>query len=165
MSAPCDRTTPRPLTARPRPRVLRVEDSGGDLLVLIGPLRGPDHLTVLHRWRYYHVPVSAIAPSRAAVRYVAFYEPAGRFGIATGRIREYAEVLRVSRVRRADLPGLTWPAHGGADVPYYRFDLGPLRRLSRPVVNREGQRVGFRFPDLGRLLRAGTLRDLPRGAG
>jgi hypothetical protein len=146
-----------------RPRVFTVSDGGHTTTIMVGPVRGPEHLAAIHRYRFYHVPVSAIAPSRAAVRYVAFYEPAGRFGTATGRIREYAEVLRVSRVRRAELPGLTWPTHRGADVPYYRFDLGPLQRLSRPLSNPEGQRVGFRFPDLGRLLRAGTLRDLARG--
>lgn len=145
---------------RVRPSVLRVRDGAEDALVMIGPVRGPAHLAVIHSRRYYHVPVSAIAPSRAAVRYIAFYEPAGRFGTRTGHIREYAEVLRVSPARRSELPGLTWPGRAGNDVPYYRFDLAPPVALPRPITNPDGQRVTFRFPRLDRLRRVDTVRDL-----
>jgi len=133
---------------------------------MVAPLRGPEQLELIHRARFYHVPVSAIAASRAAVAYIAFYEGASRFHTRTGMIREYAAVLCVSRVRRCDLPGLTWPARGAPDAPYYRFDLEPIQRLARPISNPDRLRVAFRFPNFDRFGGAATLRELGnRGSG
>lgn len=127
---------------------------------MVGPLRGPEHLEVIRRARFYHVPVSAIAVSRTAVAYIAFYEGASRFHTRIGVIREYAAVLRVSRARRCDLPGLTWPARGTPDASYYRFDLGPIQQLARPITNPDRLRVAFRFPDFERFCGAETLGEL-----
>jgi hypothetical protein len=143
-----------------RPRLVTVSDGGRTAIVMIGPVRGPEHLALIHRFGFYHVPVSAIAASRAAVAFIAFYEPASRFGAKTGVIREYAEVVRVSRAPRRDLPGLTWPGRGSADTPYYRFDLGPLLSLPQPIPNPERLRVVFRFPNVERFQRAATIREL-----
>ena len=147
--------------ARGRARFLTVSEGGGTLTIMVGPLRGPEHLALIRRARYYHVPVSAIAASRTAVAYIAFYEGASRFHSRTGIIREYARVVRVSRVRRCDLPGVTWPPRGAPDAPYYRFDLGPIQRLARPIANPDRLRVAFRFPDFERFCEAATLGELP----
>lgn len=144
--------------------MLTVTDGGRTAIVMIGPVRGPEHLALIHGLGFYHVPVSAIAASRTAVAFVAFYEPASRFRGRTGVIREYAAVVRVSRVPRRDLPGLTWPGRGNQDTPYYRFDLGPLRPLPQPIANPERLRVVFRFPDAERFRRATTIRELGREA-
>jgi hypothetical protein len=146
--------------ARGRVKFLTVSEGGRSLTIMVGPLRGPDHLELIRRARFYHVPVSAIASSRTAVAYIAFYEGASRFQARTGLIREYAAVLRVSRARRCDLPGLTWPARGAPDAPYYRFDLGPIQQLARPITNPDRIRVAFRFPDFGRFEEAATLAEL-----
>ena len=143
-----------------RPRFLTVSEGGRSLTIMVGPLRGPEHLELIRRARFYHVPVSAIAATRTAVAYIAFYEGASRFHARMGVIREYAAVLRVSRARRSDLPGLTWPARGAPDAPYFRFDLGPILRLARPITNPERLRVAFRFPDFERLSGAETLGEL-----
>ena len=146
-----------------RPRFVTLGDGGRSATVMIGPLRGPEHLALIHDRRFYHVPVTAIAASRTAVGFVAFYEPASRFRADTGAIREYAEVVRVSRVRRGDLPGLTWPGRGNNETPYYRFDLGPILSLPQPITNPERLRVVFRFPDGERFRRAASIRELGRG--
>jgi hypothetical protein len=130
---------------------------------MIGPLRGPEHLALIHERRFYHVPVSAIAPSRTEVAFVAFYEPASRFREHAGVIREYAEVIGVSRVRRRDLPGLTWPGRGNDETLYYRFDLGPILSLPQSITNPERLRVVFRFPEVERFRRATNIRELGRG--
>jgi len=148
---------------RRRVKVLTVSEGGRSAQVLVGTVRGPEHLELIRRARFYHVPISAIAASRTAVAYVAFYEGATRFRGRVGGIREYAAVLRVSHVRRAELPGLTWPGRRGEDALYYRFDLGPLQQLPRPITNPDRLRVVFRFPDLAKLRGAATVRDL--GAG
>jgi hypothetical protein len=146
--------------ARGRVKFLIVSESGRSLTIMVGPLRGPDHLELIRRARFYHVPVSAIASSRTAVAFIAFYEGASRFHARTGVIREYAAVLRVSRARRCDLPGLTWPARGAPDALYYRFDLGPTLQLARPITNPNRLRMAFRFPDFERFGEAATLAEL-----
>lgn len=145
--------------SRTRIRVLRVGDGPDAATVMIGPVRGPEHLDLIRREAFYHVPVSAIAAARTAVTHVAFYEPASRFG-TPGVIRAYAEVRRVSQVRRGDLPGITWPGRRGQEALYYRFDLGPLLLLPHPITNPERRRVLFRFADLARVRRAETLAGL-----
>jgi len=149
---------------RGRPRFLTLREGGAASQVMVGVLRGPEHLEVVQRHRFYHVPVSAIAAARTAVAYAAFYEGAAQFGRDTGMIRFYAPVLRVSRVRRVELPGLTWAGRGGPDTLYYRFDLGPIETLSRAITNPERLRVAFRFPAIDRLRQAETLTDLGRVA-
>jgi hypothetical protein len=143
-----------------RVRVVSVSDGGRTATIMVGPVRGPEHLTLIQQLGFYHVPVSAIAASRTVVAFVAFYEGASRFQGAPGAIRQLAEVVRVSRVLRRDLPGLTWPGRRGEDIPYYRFDLGPIRSLPRPITNPDHLRVVFRFPDLQRFEQAATIRDL-----
>ncbi|HWT79808.1 MAG TPA: hypothetical protein VN648_13565 [Candidatus Methylomirabilis sp.] len=115
---------------------------------------------MIRRAQFYHVPVSAVSPSRTGVAYIAFYEGASRFHARTGVIREYAAVQRVSRVRRCDLPGLTWPARGAPDALYYRYDLGPIQQLSQPITNPDRLRVAFRFPEFERFCAATTLAEL-----
>jgi hypothetical protein len=127
---------------------------------MIGPVRGPEHVALIHSLRFYHVPVSAIAAARTAVEFLAFYEPASRFRAATGVIHEYAAILHVSRALRHDLPGLTWPGRRGENTLYYRFDLGPILSLPHPITNPDRLRVVFRFPDLERLRTSTTIRDL-----
>jgi hypothetical protein len=143
-----------------RPQILTVSEGGRSLTIMVGPLRGPEHLELIRRARFYHVPVSAIAATRTAVAYIAFYEGASRFHVRTGAIREYAAVLRVSRARRSELPGLIWPARGAPDALYYRFDLGPIQQLARPIENPERLRVAFRYPDFERFCGAETIGEL-----
>jgi hypothetical protein len=164
-AVPENHTMDRPRYTRGRrPALLTVHDGGRTAIVMIGPVRGPAHLALIHERRFYHVPVSAVAASRAEVGFVAFYEPASRFGARVGVIREYAEVLAVSRVRRGDLPGLTWAGRGNDETPYYRFDLGPILSLPQPIANPERLRVVFRFPAVERFRRATDIRNLGRGA-
>ncbi len=150
----------RSYVTRGRLGFLSVSEGGAALTIMVGPLRGPEHLALVHREQYYHVPVSAIASSRLAVSYIAFYEGASRFGTQIGTVREYAPVLRVSQVRRCDLPGLSWPPRGLPDAPYYRFDLGPIQTLAQPITNLGRLRVGFRFPDYARFREAVSLAEL-----
>ena len=150
---------------RGRVALLAVSEAGCSATIMVGPVRGPEHLEIIRTHRFYHVPVSAIAASRTSVPYIAFYESATRFKRETGLIREYAEVLKVSRVHRGDLPGLTWPGRQGEEASYYRFDLGPLVTLPQAITNPDQLRVVFRFPDMQKFRGAETLRDLgSRGA-
>jgi hypothetical protein len=126
---------------------------------MVGPVKGPEQLTLIRRERFYHVPVSAIAAARTAVTHVAFYEPAARFG-GPGAVRLYAAVRRVTRVTRRELAGVTWKGRHGPAGLYYRFDLGALRALPQPVTNPGRRRIVFRFVSLDRLKAATSLEDL-----
>ena len=75
---------------RIRARVLTVSEAGYSASVMVGPVRGPAHRDLIHRLGFYHVPVSAIAASRAGVSWIAFYEGAAQFRTAVGCVREYA---------------------------------------------------------------------------
>jgi hypothetical protein len=143
----------------------KVAGGGRPARLMVGPVRGPEHLDLIHRLRFYHVPAASIAASRTDVPYIAFYEGASRFGTRLGRIREYAPVLRVSRVPRKELPGLTWSGRHGEEAPYYRFDLGPPASLPQPITNPDRLRVAFLFPRVDQFHRARTLRDLGRARG
>ncbi len=156
--APGTRATGYP--ARFRPRVLAVAEGNQTRSLMVGPVRGPEHLELIRRLHYYHVPVSAIAASRIGVSFIALYQPSARFGLSAGLVQEYAAVQRVSRVRRSQLPGLAWPGRRGQQARYYRFDLGPLFRLPRPITNPDRLRVVFRFPDAARFCGAKTVRQL-----
>jgi hypothetical protein len=147
-----------------RPESLKDARGGRSATLMVGPVRGPEHLDLIHRLRFYHVPAASIAASRTGVSYVAFYEGGSRFGCTPGAIRVYAPVLRVSRVLRKELPGLTWSGRHGEEAPYYRFDLGPPATLPRPITNPDGLRVAFLFPRVDQFHQAATLRDLGRGA-
>lgn len=158
-------TSAYPMACLVRGRVgfLAVSDGAHSATIMVGPVRGPEHLEVIRAHRFYHVPVSGIAASRISVSSIAFYEGAARFKRRMGLIREYAEVLKVTRVRRRDLPGLTWPGRHGEEASYYRFDLGPLVTLPHPITNPDQLRVVFRFPDIQKFRRAETLHELGSG--
>jgi hypothetical protein len=145
---------------RRRVGFVTVSDGAQSAVIMIGPVRGPEHLELIRRARFYHVPVSAIAASRTGVAYIAFYEGKSRFRGKTGVIQEYAPVVGVSRVRRRDLPGLTWAGRRGEDAWYFRFDLGTVLTLPQPITNPDRLRVAFRFPNLDRFRAVSTVREL-----
>ncbi len=66
----------------------------------------------------------------------------------------------VSCVRRRDLPGISWAGRAGEDAPYYRFDLGPIRTLPRPITNPDRVRTLFRYVDLADFEQAEFIRSL-----
>ncbi len=145
---------------RIRARVLTVAEGGRSLTVMVGPVRGPAHRDLIHRLGFYHVPVSAIAAARTAVSFIAFYEGAAQFRTSVGSIREYAVVRAVSCVLRRELPGITWAGRAGDDAPYYRFDIGPIRTLPRPITNPDRVRMLFRYVTLADLEQAESIRSL-----
>ncbi len=71
----------------------------------------------------------------------------------------YAPVRRVRRVRRRDLLP-DEPDHPRAHDEYYKFELGPLARLPRPIPSRRLRRITFIPTTLERLLAAQEINDL-----
>ena len=61
----------RAYLARGRVRVVTVSDGGESAQVMVGSVRGPEHLELIRRAGFYHVPTSAMAASRTAVAFIA----------------------------------------------------------------------------------------------
>ena len=133
-----------------------------DTPVLVAVVTGPDDLArAAQGW--YRLPV-AHAPPRLGCEALAFYQT-GAFGAEGHAVRVWAAVRRVSLARRRDL----LPAeaqHPRADAVYYRFELGPLTPLARPVPARRLRRVTFIATTWARLVAADDVADLwPRDGG
>jgi len=106
---------------------------------------------------WYRIPL-ARAPRRIGAQYLAFYHT-GRLGASRWSIAFYAPILRYRLLpRRALLP--SEPDHPRADELYYKFELGPLEALPRPIPARALRRVTFIATTLSRLLRAREINDL-----
>ncbi|MFN8484583.1 MAG: hypothetical protein U0768_16215 [Anaerolineae bacterium] len=114
---------------------------------------------------WYRLPV-AHAPPRLGCEALAFYQT-GAFGPDGHAVRLWAAVERVSLARRREL--LPDEAqHPRADALYYRFALGPLVALARPIPARRLRRVTFIPTTWARLAAAQDVADLwlrpPSGA-
>jgi len=117
--------------------------------VLIGVLRGEDpvaHLAWIREQRRYHTRLAKDQPRLFAAGVVAFYEPARMVGDARhGVVRLRANILGVRVVRRNEV-ATPWASQHG-DEEQVLYELGPITRLPREIVNKD---------DRGR---GGPLRD------
>ncbi len=124
--------------------------------VLIGVLRSARDREILLRQRWYRIPCRS--PIGEMPSYLAFYQSV-RSGAKEPGIALYARVCSVSRHRRRAL----FPReqnHPRAREWYWKFSLGPVRRLPRLVRNLSRTRVSFIRASLGRLRGASEMRDL-----
>ena len=106
---------------------------------------------------WYRIPVRR-APKQIGADFLAFYMTA-TFGPERWTIPYLAPVLRYRLVRRRDLLPEE-PDHPRADEWYYKVELGPMRRLPRPIPSRRLRRVTFIPTTLDRLLQAEEINDL-----
>ncbi len=129
----------------------------GDAPVLVAVMRDRADWARLLAEGWYRVPARR-APPQMAADYLAFYHTAA-FPAEKWSIRYYAAVRGVRVVRRRDL----LPAeaeHPRAGDAYFRFDLGPVLTLERPVFSRRLRRVTFIHTTLERLQTAGDVSEL-----
>ncbi len=106
---------------------------------------------------WYRIPVRR-APHQVAADYLAFYMTKS-FGSERWTIPYLAPVLGYRLARRRDLLPEE-PDHPRADEWYYKVELGPMRRLPRPIPSRRLRRVSFIPTTLERLLNAEEINDL-----
>ncbi len=124
--------------------------------VLVGVLRSARDREILLRERWYRIPCRR--PIGDLPAYLAFYQGA-HSGAQEPGIAFYARVRGAARRRRLSL----FPrerGHPRARDWYWRFELGPVRKLPRVVRNLSRTRVSFIRTDLGRLRRAREMREL-----
>lgn len=131
------------------------EDDDGRVLVVV--MNNPRDFAIARDEGWYRIPVQR-APRQVAADYLAFYLTRV-FEEERWTIPYIAPVLRYRVVRRVDL--LPEEAdHPRAQEWYYKVEIGPIRRLPRPIPSRRFRRVTFIPTTLQRLLNAEELNDL-----
>lgn len=126
-------------------------------LVLVCLLPMPRDMEIARLLGWYRIPLRT-APKVVAVDYLAFYQP-GSFAERGGRIEFVAPVRGHELASRAEL--LKDEAdHPRAKEEYFKVQIGPLERLSRPIIAEKWRRLTFLYTTGEYLLKAQTLNDL-----
>jgi hypothetical protein len=126
-------------------------------LILVCVLPEPRDLEIARLLGWYRIPFRT-APKVVAVDSLAFYQP-GMCGEAGGRIEYLAPVRGHELTTRAELLR-DEPDHPRAGEEYYKIQLGPLEKLSQPVIADKWKRLTFLYTTGEYLLKAQTLNDL-----
>lgn len=126
-------------------------------LVLVCLMPTPRDMEIARLLGWYRIPLRT-APKVVVVDYLAFYQP-GSFAERSGRIEFVAPVRGHELATRAEL--LKEEAdHPRATEEYFKLQLGPLERLSKPILADKWRRVTFLYTTGEYLLKAETINDL-----
>jgi len=126
-------------------------------LILVCLMPSPRDMEIARLLGWYRIPLRT-APKVVAVDYLAFYQP-GSFAKRGGQIEYVAPVRGNELATRAEL--LKDEAdHPRANEEYFKVQIGPLERLSKPIVAEKWRRLTFLYTTGEYLLKAGTLNDL-----
>jgi hypothetical protein len=126
-------------------------------LVLVCLMPAPRDMEIARLLGWYRIPLRT-APKVVAVDYLAFYQP-GSFAERAGQIEFVAPVRGNELATRAEL--LKDEAdHPRAKEEYFKLQIGPLERLSRPIVAEKWRRLTFLYTTGEYLLKAQTINDL-----
>jgi len=126
-------------------------------LVLVCLLPTPRDMEIARLLGWYRIPLRT-APKVVSVDYLAFYQP-GSFGERGGQIEYVASVRGHELASRAELLK-DETDHPRAKEEYFKMQIGPLERLSRPIVAEKWRRLTFLYTTGEYLLRAKTLNGL-----
>ena len=126
-------------------------------LVLVCLLPTPRDMEIARLLGWYRIPLRT-EPKVVSVDYLAFYQP-GSFGELGGRIEYVAPVRGHELASRAEMLR-DEPDHPRASEEYFKVQLGPLERLSRPIVAKKWRRLTFLYTTGEYVLNAESLNDL-----
>jgi hypothetical protein len=126
-------------------------------LILVCLLPTPRDLEIARLLGWYRIPLRT-APKVVAVDYLAFYQPAS-FAERGGRIEFVAPVRGHELATRAEILKDEMD-HPRANEEYFKLQVGPLERLSRPIVAEKWRRLTFLYTTGEYLLKAESLNDL-----
>jgi hypothetical protein len=133
-----------------------------DSRVLVCVVNRPRDLEIARWDHWYRIPLRHAPPDYLADQ-LAFYLTAA-FEDEKWAIREYADVRGHELVRRIDLFS-DQPDHPRANDLYYKMQIGPLQRLSRPIPSRAWRRITFIETTGDRLLSALDVGELVESPG
>ncbi len=125
--------------------------------VLVAYVPRPSDFDLIRREGWYRIPQRS-APKELHAEVIAFYFGAA-FGEEKYAIHYYARNAGHELARRRDL----LPAeadHPRADEVYYKVQLGPLQRLTQPIVSLRWRRLTFVHTTWDRFQDATEINDL-----
>jgi hypothetical protein len=126
-------------------------------LVLVCILPTPRDMEIARLLGWYRIPLRT-APKVVAVDYLAFYQP-GSFAERAGQIEFVAPVRGHELATRAELLKDEMD-HPRANEEYFKVQIGPLERLSKPIVAEKWRRLTFLYTTGEYVLKARRLNDL-----
>jgi hypothetical protein len=126
-------------------------------LILVAVINDPRDLEIARLLGWYRIPLKS-APKVVAVDYLAFYQT-GAFGEDKWRINYIAPLNGHELTTRAELLRDELD-HPRAGEEYFKLSLGPLERLSQPIVANKWRRLTFLYTTGEYLLQAKNLHDL-----
>ena len=126
-------------------------------LVLVAVTNNPRDLEIARLLGWYRIPLRS-APKVIAVDYLALYQT-GAFKDEKWRIQYIAPVRGHELTTRAELLK-TELDHPRAHEEYYKIQLGPLERLTTPIMAETWRRITFLYTTGEYLLTAHTMSEL-----
>lgn len=126
-------------------------------LILVCLLKAPRDLEIARVLGWYRIPLRS-APKVIAVDYLAFYQTAA-FGEERWRINYYAQVRGYELLTRAELLR-DEVDHPSAQQEYFKIQLGPLQRLSQPILAEKWRRITFFYTTGEYFNKAKVIKDL-----
>lgn len=126
-------------------------------LILVCLLKAPRDLEIARVLGWYRIPLRS-APKVIAVDYLAFYQTA-TFGEERWRINYYAQVRGYELLTRAELLR-DEVDHPSAQQEYFKIQLGPLQRLSQPILAEKWRRITFFYTTGEYFNKAKVIKDL-----
>lgn len=129
--------------------------------VLVAVMNNQRDLQIARDQHWYRIPVKHV-PRRLGAEILAFYQTQA-FDDERWSVNYYAPIHRIHLAQRQSLLPEE-EDHPRAQDWYYRIEIGPLQRLSRPIPSRRLRRITFIPTTLDRLLSAAEINDLWLGA-
>ncbi len=127
-------------------------------LILVGVVPEPRDLEIARLLGWYRIPYR-FAPKVVQVDYLAFYQPSSFGKEHSGQIEFFAEVLGVELTTRAELIK-DEPEHPRADEEYFKIQLGPLQKLTKPILAEKWKRITFLYTTGELFSTATVIQDL-----
>jgi hypothetical protein len=125
--------------------------------VLVAYVPAPADFTIIQEESWYRIPQRHM-PKGLYAEYFAFYF-GRKFGPDKWAIHYYAPQQGYELLSRRDLLP-DQPDHPRADDYYYKVQLGPLQKLSRPIISLRWRRITFIHTTWDRFQDAQEINDL-----
>jgi hypothetical protein len=139
-------------------QVLREIHPGSGERVLVAVMNDQRDWAIAREQGWYRIPVKR-APKRVGADYLAFYFTGAFPEDQRYRVIFYAPIYAYRLVSRVEmLP--EEPDHPRASERYFKIEIGPLQRLTRPIPSHKLRRITFIPTTLNRLLHAQEINDL-----
>lgn len=132
-------------------------DISPQALILVAVMNDQRDFEITRMLGWYRIPLRS-APKVIAVDYLAFYQTSA-FKADKWRIDYIAPVLGHELATRAELLR-DEPNHPNAHQEYYKIQLGPLKRLTEPILAGNWRRITFLYTTGEYLAKARQLSDL-----